>query len=578
MLLRARRSLARGRALGGRRGGGAFALYLLVSFAFFGARVVGHPEERVVGGLFTDPQIFIWSFAWWPHAVLHGENPFYTHAIWAPSGFNLTWATSVPGLAALFAPVTLLFGPVLAYNVASVLMPPLAAWTAFLLCRRLTGKLWPSLAGGYLFGFSSYVLGGELTHVFTVAVFLVPVAALLVLRFVQGDLSRRALLFGMAALLVAQMSISTELLFTLSLALAFALVLSVLLVPASRAPARLLLAPLAGAYALAGVVTAPFLYYVLSGTSSRPPAGAREFSADLLNVVVPTRASLFGWWTAGVAGHFPGNDVERGAYLGLPTIALVCVFAWQCRRFPSTRFLLAGFLLALLFALGPRLTIDGHEHFGLPWEHVAFRPFFENVMPVRLAMYATLAAAVMTALWAASAARPAWLRVVLPVAAILALVPNLGWQAWSRSPTVPALFATPLYKSCIGRGENVLLLPFGTLDDTLLWQVRSGFWFRVAGGYVSPSPPPAYDHPAGAFAVATENLPPKVTTQSVRQLVRAKGVTTIVLEEEGSAIWRAALQPLAKPQMVGGTLLYRLRGALVPAVACAAAARQARPA
>ena len=59
-------------------------------------------------------------------------------------------------------------------------MPALAAWTAFLLCRRLTRSSWASLAGGYLFGFSTYVLAAELTHIFSAAVFLVPVAALLV--------------------------------------------------------------------------------------------------------------------------------------------------------------------------------------------------------------------------------------------------------------------------------------------------------------------------------------------------------------------------------------------------------------
>jgi hypothetical protein len=211
---------------------------------------------------------------------------------------------------------------------------------------------------------------------------------------------------------------------------------------------------------------------------------------------------------------------------------------------------------------------------GLPWEHVAFRPFFENVMPVRLVMYATLAAAVMTAVWVASGARPAWLRALLPVAALLALAPNLGWQAWARSPAVPSLFSTSLYTSCIGRGEKVLLLPFGTLDDSLLWQVRSDFWFDIAGGYVSPSPPPAYDRPAGAFAIATENLPPKVTTEDVRQLVRAKGVTSIVLDGQGSAYWRPVLAPLASPQAVGGALVYRLRGSAALAPGCAAAARR----
>ena len=40
--------------------------------------------------------------------------------------------------------VTLLGGPVLAYNTLSVLLPAIAALTAFLLCRHLTHSFWPS--------------------------------------------------------------------------------------------------------------------------------------------------------------------------------------------------------------------------------------------------------------------------------------------------------------------------------------------------------------------------------------------------------------------------------------------------
>ena len=156
----------------------------------------------MVGGLYTDPQIFIWSFAWWPHAILHGLNPFVTHAIWAPGGFDLAWATSVPGLALVFAPITLVFGATFAYNVASRPdartrgldgVPPLPAFDG--------GAIWPSLAGGYIFGFSSYLMAAELTHIHTAAVFLVPVAALLVVRFVQGELTRRGLAVRMGACL-----------------------------------------------------------------------------------------------------------------------------------------------------------------------------------------------------------------------------------------------------------------------------------------------------------------------------------------------------------------------------------------
>jgi hypothetical protein len=565
-----------GSRLAAGRGGWAFAAFLAISFLFLGIPVVAHPERDVVGGLFTDPQIFVWSFAWWPHAVLHGVNPIYTHELWAPDGFNLAWATSVPGLAFAFAPLTLAFGPVLAYNAACVLMPALSAWTAFLLCRRVTRAAWPSLAGGYLFGFSTYILSGELTHVFTAAVFLVPVAALLLLRFAGDELSGRGLALRFGLLLAAQMLLSTEILFTLTLAIVVSLVVAAILVPAARRTVPRVIAPLAGAYALAALLTAPFVYYLLTGFGFSPPPGSFTWVADLLNLVVPTMATVGGWWGRHVAVHFPANDAERGTYLGLPVLVMVVLYAWQRLRTPGGRYLLALFLLAVVVSLGSWLTVDGRRLFILyPWTWVEARPVFRHVMPVRLMLFATLAAAVMVASWAASNARPAWLRVALPALAAVVLLPNLSWSAWSRTPRVPALFATSLYKSCVGRGENVLLLPFGTLSDAMMWQARSDFRFHDAGGYISPYPPSSYTWLDGMRRIATEQSPPDVNTNSVLQLVRVKHVTTIVLDDSKADLWARWLRPFGQPQAVGGTLIYRLRGAPPLRGSCAAAARAA---
>src|SRR5262249_7705995 len=154
------------------------------------------------------------------HSVLHGQNPFVTHALWAPHGSNLVWTTAVPGLALLLAPVTLAAGAVAAYNTAAVLLPALAAWTAFILCPHITQSFWPSLAGGYLFGFSSYLLGQELGHLHLTSVFLVPLAALVVLRFLEGELGAGGLVLRLGPLLALQLAFSTEVLFTLTLALA----------------------------------------------------------------------------------------------------------------------------------------------------------------------------------------------------------------------------------------------------------------------------------------------------------------------------------------------------------------------
>ena len=102
---------------------------------------------------------------------------------------------------------------------------------------------------------------------------------------------------------------------------------------------------------------------------------------------------------------------------------------------------------------------------------------------------------------------------------------------------MPSLFTTGLYKSCLGRGENVLLLPFGTLGDSMIWQARSHFWFRNAGGYISPFPPRRYQEFTGIYKIATEDSPPDVTTGDVLALVRLQHVSSIVLADDDLA-WR----------------------------------------
>ena len=130
----------------------------------------------------------------------------------------------MPGLALVFAPLTFLVGPVAAYNVAAVLMPALAAWTAFLLCRYLTGAVVPSLVGGYVFGFSSYEIehAGR-GHLNLTSIFLVPLAALVVLRYLDGRIGERGVVVRLAPLVAFQLLISTEVALTFTLALALAL-------------------------------------------------------------------------------------------------------------------------------------------------------------------------------------------------------------------------------------------------------------------------------------------------------------------------------------------------------------------
>ncbi|MGH7812935.1 MAG: hypothetical protein ACREQI_02910 [Candidatus Binataceae bacterium] len=126
----------------------------------------------------VDPAQFMWCLVWWPHALTHGLNPFLCKAIWAPIGINLTWTKSLPLPSLVMWPITAAFGPIAAYNVMMLLCVPLAEWTAFLLCRALSGSWLASLFGGFIFGASSFFVlelyGG---HPGSALAFAVPLAA-----------------------------------------------------------------------------------------------------------------------------------------------------------------------------------------------------------------------------------------------------------------------------------------------------------------------------------------------------------------------------------------------------------------
>jgi hypothetical protein len=545
------------------------AAYCLVSFLFFGLQVAADPGGTQVGRT-TDPNIFTWAFAWWPHAILNGENPIHTDAIWAPVGYNLAWGTSVPGLALAFAPLTLLVGPVVAYDAAAVLLPALAAWTAFLLCRYLTGAFWPALAGGYLFGFSSYMLGHVgAGHMNLTAVFPMPLIALAILRYLDGELGRRGLAVRLAVLIAVQFSFSTELTATMTLALAVALALAFACVPQARARLRSLLAPLAAGYACAAVVVGPLLYYALTDFQGGEFHSPNSFSADIANLVIPTGAAAIGGdWAAGVAARFPGNEFEQGAYLSLPLLAILALFAVQRRREPGARWLVLAFAVAVVASLGAALYVAGEKVVALPWRLLTGLPLFDTLYPARLMLYATLVAVVVAALWAASSRTPAWLRAGLVGLAVLALFPNLGAHRWSREPEVPAFFADGMYERCFEEGENVLVIPYGYLGNSLLWQARSDFHFRMPGGEFSPL------HGKGFTSTTVVRLLHNDVRvddgATILQFADMYGVGAVVLDPNDDWPWQEVLEPLGKPMALGGILLYPLGGAKATSIGCRA--------
>ncbi len=53
-----------------------------------------------------DPALFLWFFQWPATALAHGQNPFFSTALFHPHGINLLAQTSVTGLSIPMVPVT----------------------------------------------------------------------------------------------------------------------------------------------------------------------------------------------------------------------------------------------------------------------------------------------------------------------------------------------------------------------------------------------------------------------------------------------------------------------------------------
>jgi hypothetical protein len=552
----------------------AFLSYLVASIAYFGAPVVAHPSKNLIG-FGADPGVFVWFFAWWPHALGHGINPFMTHAVWAPSGFNLAGTTAIPGPSLLALPITEAFGPIVAFNVVALLAPALSAWTAYVLCRHITRTFWPSLLGGYLFGFSTYEVGQMLGHLNLTLVMLVPVAVLLVVRRLEDRDGPVRFVVLLAVVVVGQFLVSAEVSLTLALFGGATLLLAAALVGGEVRWRLLRIAGLiAAAYAIAAVALTPYLYYFFAHRSTDVPIYPfypEMFSIDAVNPIVPTFITRLGVHDfAQVSGKFTGNTSEQTGYLGLPLLGILFFFIAGAWRTPLAKVLVAAFVVVLVCSFGPVLHVAGTTTVTMPWHFAMKAPLVKYALPSRFTMYLFLLATVMTALWLAGRpdrGRFPWTRWAVAAAAVVALAPNVGSHIWTTPVSTPAFFAAGTFQRYLSPDENILIIPFGANGDSMLWQAQAGLRFRMAEGYLTVTPPKAFAAWPILDTFYSATLRPDSVTE-LKKFLGANRVSEIVVDVRSLGPWQELFGSLGvEPQSVGGVMLYRVPASVLQAYA-----------
>jgi len=467
----------------------AFLIYLDLSVCLFGLRVLAKPATSYVG-FPQDPSQVIWFLAWWPHALLHAQNPLMTRALWAPAGFNLTWALCIPAVSLLAAPLTLTLGPVVSYNVVTLLAPAVSAWTCYILCSAIvTGAFWPALMGGYLYGFSTYQLAHVLSgHLSLSLICIPPLCLYLLLRQLNGGISARQFTLGIALLLILQFLTSPEIFTTMTVFAGIALLIAALLMPEIRARLYHNTLLLGCAYVLTAIVVSPFLYYFLfvHGVSREPIYPPTLFSTDLLGLIIPGPLTF----VSAAAREVPAAW-ENGAYLGPALMALIVWFALRSWHQRAAKLLLIMLGVVYLASLGPTLHVANHSTIALPWALVtSYLPLLNIALPARFMMFGWLITAVIGAIWLARKDIAITAKIALALLSVVFLFPDplFLWHAQTQINT-PQFFSRGLYRHYIRPDENVLIIPYGKNGDSMLWQAQTRMDFRMAEGWTGLVPP-----------------------------------------------------------------------------------------
>lgn len=552
----------------------AFLIYAALALIFFWVPIIGAPPNTAIGLRSPDVEQNLWFLHWWPYAISQHLNPFLIHNMWIPYGYNLAWQTSFPLLALLVWPITATAGVVAAYNVLFLSAFVLTAWSTFILCRYVIQQFWAALVGGYLFGFSGYMIAQSTTHIFLIVLFFIPISVYLYLVRRDGKMSRLRYVV-LQSLPLAGFFLTTIEMFTLYVLFLWgAIALYFLLAPDERRATFTMALETVGAFLLTGVICSPYLYYMITGGYE---AGAvhslTAFSGDIFGFFIPSDLFLFLPQLSNSFTLAGGNTAEMDSYLGLPLLLIMVAFAVRYWSKPIGKVLIAITLVAAALTLGPYLQLDGTVLMRSPMGLAFKLPIIEKSLPIRYALFVSFAGALMAAVWIAQQVRTLRYKALLGLLACLTLLPNLLSGQYVEVLDFPAFFSTSMYQQYIKPNDTVLVLPISYGHD-MLWQQKTNYYFTLAAGYGGE--PPHSDHILpGYYLFATGNnsrdlvkVDGKVVSDSstyyLEHFIVTRHVDDIILGESAYAQLSSQLGFLHEtPQHVGGIWYFHTPLALL---------------
>jgi hypothetical protein len=542
-----------------------------------------------------DPQdqaFFEWMLAHGARVLTDGAYPFFSDRMNYPDGVNMMANTSVLAVSLPMTPVTLLWGPHVAFNVFLTLALALTGISWYLvLSRQFLSSRVAAWIGALFCTFAPSMISHAGGHPNIVSQFLVPLIIWRTLELRRpGRVIRNGAILG--ALLVWQAFINLEILFMIAVGLGiFCLVMWPSRYRARPSEAITFVRGLvvAGSTALA-VLAYPLCVQFFGPQSYHGlPEFVRGFGADLGSFTAYAQRSIAG--NSETAARLAQNASEENAFFGWGLVILILGLAVWMRRNLAVLTLTGIALLFAAMSLGPRIFLNGINT-GVTgiWSVLHSVPILNSAVPTRWAMAIAPIVGILLALGCQRAvdlvrAQPQALgpvRVAAIAAVAMALVP-LAPTPLRIAPMepVPAFVTSGMWRQYVDEHHSVMTLPLpdSTYPDPLRWSAYTRQNMRIAGAYAllpnqNPLDPadrtalfsPPWRPTSGLMASIKQGNPIPEITNTRREMTLADlrywrvGAIVLTPQEQDDEMMRAMSDLLGfQPTWTGGAWVWNVR-------------------
>jgi hypothetical protein len=310
-------------------GVGLFAFYLLLAITL--TWPLARNITTTVSDL-GDPLLNTFILDWDCYALTHQPLHLFDAPFFYPSKYPLAYSEHLAGIALLCLPFYAAgLAPLTIYNIAMLIGFALSAYGGYVLARVVTGRVWPSVLAGILYGFIPYKFG-HVAHLQIVSSGWLPLmlAALLVYR--RSPTTGRAALFAGAFV----MNGLTNIYYLLFGSVAIALTIALIAIAEDR-DLRFWLR-LGGALLVASLVLLPFLipYKIVADTYDMKRGTLESEGAS---------ATWMDWlivhWTSRLYAPMTDDKLRHGERMLSPGLLIVLLSAaafFLTPRRPTTVF------------------------------------------------------------------------------------------------------------------------------------------------------------------------------------------------------------------------------------------------